>query len=328
MKKFLLLLCSATLAVSAFAACGDKGNNSSSSSSPKRYTLTLLAEGGTGVSSTQEVVFGEEYTLTAPTRVGYTFDGWEDTSGKEYALSGTWEQRANVTLKATWTANAYELVLPAGEDAKFSDDTTSKTLTVTYDSLIPTLPIPEKEGFSFTSWTYEGKALPNLWDFTTNITVTANWVEVVQEQCTVTFVQAGEEPITKTVNKGDALTDVPPPAEKAGYSCAWDRTDFTNITENITVTAIETANVYTITFVAGEGGTVEPRTLQVTFNGAYSLPTPTKGGHIFLGWYDINEVRYTGGIWTKAGDVTLTAQWQEETQNEEPTEDKDWTDFY
>ncbi len=317
MKKLLLLLCSAALALG-LIACGGDGDKSSSSSSAKTYTITLLTEGGTGVSPTQDVVYGEEYTLSSPTRTGYTFDGWKDSSGNEYALSGTWQTQSDLTLKATWKANEYQLILPAGENAKFSDESTTKTLTVVYDGAIPTLPTPTKEGYTFTSWTYDSKALPNIWNFTTNITANANWVEVMAEKCTITFVQAGEVMTTRTVDKGATLTDVPNPAQKTGYDCVWDRTDFTNITQNITVTAVETAKTYTITFDA-KGGSVSSATQTVTYNGAYTLPEPTKEDSHFLGWYDENDVKYTGGVWTTADDVKLTAKWQEKEA---------WTGFY
>ncbi len=317
MKKLLLLLCSLTLCFAALTACGDGGNGGDAN----RYTVTLLTEGGEGGSATQEVVYGKEYTLSAPTRTGYTFDCWEDDEGKAYALSGTWQTKGNLVLKATWTANEYDLILLAGDGAKFSDESTQKTISVTYDGAIPTLPTPTKEGHAFTSWTYDGKALPNLWNFTTSITATANWVEVAPETCTIIFVQAGEDVITKTVNKGETLTDVPAVATKIGYDCVWDRTDFTNITENITVNAIETPKTYVITFDA-DGGSLSVTEQTVTFNGAYTLPTPTKKGFIFLGWYD-GETEYTGGTWTTAKEVTLKAKWQKE-----PDPEADWTGFH
>ena len=46
-----------------------------------------------------------------------------------------------------------------------------------------------------------------------------------------------------------------------------------------------TANKYTLTFNAN-GGSVSPGSKQVTYDSTYgSLPTPSRGGYIFVGWY-------------------------------------------
>lgn len=60
-----------------------------------------------------------------------------------------------------------------------------------------------------------------------------------ESKCMVTFLQEGQSDIVKEVRKGDALTDIPVPTEKLGYRVYWDRTDFSSITEDTVVTAIE-----------------------------------------------------------------------------------------
>jgi uncharacterized repeat protein (TIGR02543 family) len=50
-------------------------------------------------------------------------------------------------------------------------------------------------------------------------------------------------------------------------------------------------------------------TLDVTFGEEVTLPTPSREGYTFLGWFaDGNPVE--SGAWTLAGDVTLTAHWE------------------
>lgn len=67
-------------------------------------------------------------------------------------------------------------------------------------------------------------------------------------KCTITFVQEGQVNIVKTVEKGSDLTDIPSPTPVADSEVVWDRTDFTNIQENITVNAVITP-MYKVTFV-------------------------------------------------------------------------------
>ena len=79
-------------------------------------------------------------------------------------------------------------------------------------------------------------------NITENITVTAIKEEIVQDvYYTVTFVQEGQPTIEKEVIEGGTLTDIPTPVAEEGYNIYWDRTDFSNIMENITVTAIKEA---------------------------------------------------------------------------------------
>ena len=55
--------------------------------------------------------------------------------------------------------------------------------------------------------------------------------------------------------------------------------------ENITLTAQWTANRYTVTFDAS-GGSVTPSSKSVTYDSTYGdLPTPTRAGYTFNGWY-------------------------------------------
>ena len=133
----------------------------------------------------------------------------------------------------------------------------------------------------------------------------------IVEDVTVTFKQDGKADVVKTVNKGDDLTDVPVPAEKTGYSVVWDRTDFTDIMENITVNAVETAKSYTITYDAN-GGTVANATQSVVYDAEYTLETPIHAESYmsFDCWKDLaGNTIAVAGTWTTDRDMALTAQW-------------------
>ena len=71
------------------------------------YTITYNANGGSGAPSNQTKRYGESITLssTKPTKVGYTFTGWNtnsDGSGTGYSAGGTYSNNSNVTLYAQW----------------------------------------------------------------------------------------------------------------------------------------------------------------------------------------------------------------------------------
>ena len=91
---------------------------------PVTNTITLDTDGGTVSSTTVSVTYDKSYTLETPTKTGYTFNGWYNADG-ERVYSGTWKGTADITLKASWSANKYYVTL---------DDTAENSyLTVTYD---------------------------------------------------------------------------------------------------------------------------------------------------------------------------------------------------
>ena len=129
---------------------------------------------------------------------------------------------------------------------------------------------------------------------------------------TVTFKQYNQPAVVKTVEKGESLTDIPTPVERTGYTVVWDKTeeDLENITQNITVEAIETPNIYTITYDAN-GGEVDTQTQTVTYDQAYVLATPEREDYLFQGWTHNGNAVVSGEKWTIAGDATLVANWKD-----------------
>ena len=102
------------------------------------YAVTFNANGGSGAPSAQTKTHGVALALssTRPTRVGYTFLGWNtaaDGSGTSYAAGGTYGDNAAVTLYAQWRADAPTLVVPEAyrSDALGAADDEGSYATVT-----------------------------------------------------------------------------------------------------------------------------------------------------------------------------------------------------
>lgn len=143
-------------------------------------------------------------------------------------------------------------------------------------------------------------------------------VEHQPEQYTITFKQDGQADIVKTVVEGESLADIPEPKEVIGHTVVWDRTDFTNITEDVVVKAIATANTYTITYNVNNENATAIAAQTVTYDTAYTLATPDAGAlFVFDGWYLVDdsgnatETKLSAGNYTYTNDITVIAKWHE-----------------
>ena len=225
-----------------------------------------------------------------------------------------WEQKdltnitGNITVNAVATANKYTITYDAGEGVA-----SATTQEVTYDKAPGSFATATREGYNFVAWTYNGNAVQatEIWKIASDVTLVADWTPVAVAEYTVSFVQDGCETVIRTVVEGGSLdaADIPTPQAKEGYTVAWEQKDLTNITENITVNAVATANEYTITYDAGEG-VASIETQEVTYDEVPgSFATATREGYNFVAWtYNGNAVQATE-IWKIASDVTLVADW-------------------
>lgn len=133
----------------------------------------------------------------------------------------------------------------------------------------------------------------------------------------VSFVQNGQTTIVKTLSVGETLAEIPTPVQKEGYKISWDRKDFRALTQSLTVTAVETPNVYTISYEAGENAVLAVQTQSVTFGEDFTLATPTAAGKTFVGWQiDGSETLLQSGKYTLADSVTLVAVWDVQNTDE------------
>lgn len=134
--------------------------------------------------------------------------------------------------------------------------------------------------------------------------------------CKVTFVQPGQADIIREVKYGEELTDIPAPKNKTGYTVVWNKTHFQNVKKDFVVTAIETANEYTIIYSLGElagdaNAKIELTTQTVIFDSPYNLCTPSCYGYTFIKWVRTGtDIEVNNGIWSIADNESLTAKWE------------------
>ena len=133
-----------------------------------KYTVTFNSYGGTPVPPAQEVEYGLTATepATAPTKTGYTFDGWY-LGDEKYNFSDAVEQ--NITLYANWEKNIYTVTYTDGVDGEevFAD----QTYRVPFEDTTPAFKgTKTRDGYVFDGWK------PAFSDTVTgNVTYVAQW---------------------------------------------------------------------------------------------------------------------------------------------------------
>ncbi|EHV5201675.1 InlB B-repeat-containing protein [Listeria monocytogenes] len=279
--------------------------------SVKSYTATFDKEGTT---TTQTANYDSLLTEpAAPTKDGYTFDGWYDaeTGGNKWNFATNKMPAKNVTLYARFTVKSYT--------ATFDKDGTTTTQTVNYDSLIQEPTAPTKDGYTFTGW-YDAETGGNKWDFAANKMPAKNvtlYARFSTNAYTATFDKEGTT-TTQAVDYDSLLTEPTAPT-KDGYTFdgwydaetggnKWNFATNKMPAKNMTLYARFSLKAYTATFNVEDTTTTQA----VDYDALIEEPTaPTKEGHTFDGWYDAE----TGGSkWDFAAnkmpakDVTLYAR--------------------
>jgi len=270
------------------------------------YRVSLDADGGEVAEDTISVIFKSEFAIPTPTRTGYTFLGWFNGESK-FEQTGIWNFATDISLKARWQANSYKLTFaPEGGSVN------QTTMTVTYDSNV-TLPTPTKTGYTFLGWySGENKYESGKWNTASNVELVAKWKV---NQYTVTLNPDGGSVSSGsiTVTYGSSFT-LPTPT-RTGYTfLGWYsgttlyESGIWNTASNVELVAKWEGNQYTVT-LNPDGGSVSSGSITVTYGSSFTLPTPTRTGYTFLGWYSETK-KYESGIWNEADNVTLKARWE------------------
>ncbi|WP_167540091.1 InlB B-repeat-containing protein [Bifidobacterium thermophilum] len=293
------------------------------------YTLSFDANGGSVSPGSKSVTYGGAYgQLPTPSRKGYTFQGWYTAKNGGSKISANTVTTGNATVYAHWTANSYKVTFNANGG---SVQTTSKT--VTQDQPYGTLPTPARAGHYLLAAGIRrssgGLRVTASTVFTAGAaqTLFAHWDTI---SFAVLFDSAGGSSVaSQTVEYGSKAASPKDPV-RAGYAFqGWytarsggSKYDFGKpVTGGLTLYARWKANVYTLSFDAN-GGSVSPGSKSVAYGGAYGqLPTPSRKGYTFQGWYTAKSggSRVTAGTVMGDRDVKVYARWVSASTPVKPT---------
>ena len=293
------------------------------------YQLTLNANGGTytinseAVSSkTVNVIFGNKYgSLEEPIYSGYDFIGWftEAAGGTEITAETAVLTASNHTIYAHWEKVEYQITINFVYG--YGDKTEPRLAAPGREMTLPSL---TRNGYTFIGWYTDedctiavenstAYVVPNV-----DTTLYAGWL---LNEYTITYIlydgnNNAENPAIYTVETSSIVLGQP---NKPGYGfIRWHNSEGDTVTQiiqgstgNITLYA-EWTDAYVVTYNAN-GGTLS----ETSGSGVVTLPTPSKDGYRFTGWYTAasggTSVGGAGASYTPTANITLYAQWSPKT---------------
>ena len=200
------------------------------------YTVTYDSNGGSSVASVIRI-YGESIgSLPSSTREGYTFGGWSyNGSGVSFDTVVT----SDMTLNASWTINTYTISFDSAGGSDIS------SLDYTYGDKLGDLPEPDRTGYTFNGWSYDGSYVSSSTAVTSNMTLTASWTI---NTYTIWFDSNGGTSVSSfTRNYGETLGSLTSPKRDYYTFNGWYHDgDYVNsstvVTDDMTLTAYWSEN--------------------------------------------------------------------------------------
>ncbi len=318
---------------------------------PKEYTVTLDAQGGSGSGTVTATYEKDMPVITKPVRTGYTFSGYyteQNGAGVKYynadaTSARKYDKTDGLTLYAAWTANAHTVTFDKQNGIGGTD-----SVTATYDQALPVIEPPAREGYTFdgyfeningegVQYYYANGASAKTFNTDSGITLYAKWIPNTYD--VMLNAQGGSGGVTVTATYDSQMPVIVAP-DKPGYifggyfsemnggGTKYYNADCSSaaaykMTEGITLYAYWTPITYNIQLYSrGENvGSIS----NVTY-GALRLPSAESLGisyanHNFVGWniYDeqnwamyIADTDYSAGLVTEQGKTAYVyAAWLE-----------------
>lgn len=306
-KKLIILISSLTLSLGALtilSGCKDPQETS-------QVEIVFRSNGGTTYYNVSGYA-GETIELPTPEKEGYEFLGWYETSSfTGEALPEIYTIEIGRTLYAKWEAYEGTITFESNGGTTYYD--------VDFKAQKIELPTPSREGYLFDGWydnesltgdVYEGTILP-----TNDITLYAKWNVVTG---TVHFISNGGTGYD-SISTSSQLVQLPTPTKDDYIFAGWyDNENFegkaiegTYLPEGEVTLYARWAHSF-IDVKLEENGGSEVDDIKLFDNDNFELPTPTRYGYSFEGWYTNEYLAgqpVDGYFYRPANDVTLYAKW-------------------
>ena len=274
------------------------------------YSITVVQPtGGTVSASATSATAGTTIELTASPAEGYTLDYFTLDGARINGDTFSMPAR-NVEVSAVFTANAYSITVVQPASGSVAASATSATAGTTIE-----LTATPAEGYTLDYFTLDGARING-----NTFIMPARNVEVsavfTANAYSITVVQPAGGTVSASATFATAGTTIELTATPAeGYTLDYFTLDgeringntFSMPAQNVEVSAVFTANAYSITVVQPAGGTVSASKLSAFFGEAVELTAVPDEGYE-LSHYVVNGAANSGGTFTMpARDVIVTA---------------------
>lgn len=307
--------------------------------SANSYQVDFDLNGGRGSFDSEQAQYDQTLILPKdiPTRTGYTFAGWQASSGKLYKAGAKVKNLATegtLTLTAKWTPKKFTIVYHATSPDGKKQLTAKQTVTCGKETKLLTT-IGGIKGMHVTGWKSENDdtALPSVYTWEIDSSrLDLYGTEWAGNEYTIVYASGDQklEPVSCTY--GEEVTLVTEGFEREGYQLTgWKRGRTTyklgqkvkNLTvnhgETVTLEAVWKPITYTVRFDAngGTGRTMKPQKMTYDKLARLSACGYKMRGYTFAGWSltPDGEVAYTNResvknlATTQNTEVTLYAVW-------------------
>ncbi len=299
-----------------------------------QYIVQYDPNGGTPTPEEKHLVYEEVFHVAEkPERTGYIFLGWKGSDGVLYEAGAEVSRLTSEHLAIfTFTAEWHEIVYRIEFTANGGNTTPESMDAVTYEQMITLPDAITRTGYIFSGWILPDGSIRQPGEQVNHLTVLDGATVFVSPQWTpITYTVQFNTGSGSAVNAITATYDQPLDLTAAstlhgytfvGWNCGnsveWGTVSLNLTAENgatVTVSAVFTPTVYTITYHK-DGGSVpsDARTTYTIESSSYDLPTPSRDGYEFLGWYSNSEKTNSVSKIEKGttGNLNFYAKWEKE----------------
>lgn len=279
-----------------------------------KYTVEFNPNGGKFGESDDSVIatgtWGQAVNAPAnPTMEGYNFTGWDKTAPETFT--------EDVVINATWAIQKHNAIFVVVDEN--GNEVDRIPVEYEYGKAITAPDYTPDAGYEFNGWDIPAGTTMGEKDVTFTSTLEPIYYSVSYEISGLPADKNVEAPAAQTGIRYGEPADVAAAPEVEGYIFdGWydgrvkydaegeDKID--SVEKNITLTGTYTAKEFTITYDTDGAGTIAPEKYDCD-EVVSTLPTVSKDGYKFLGWYD-GGTKVEAGFKMPANDINLTAKWE------------------
>ena len=291
--------------------------------SPTLYNVIYDAAGGSPVPTQAARTIGQSFAVgAAPTKFGYSFNGWTDGTNTFGAGATYVTQSSDIIFSAQWQAKVFTV----SYDLNGGAGSVGGNYAHTYGTAAYQLPTTgfARTDYNFGGWATSpgGSSVGATFAPSSDITLYAIW-NIAIYRLTFDGQSGVSESATAKVTIGQSI--VMPNATRANYNLqGWSTQQsggsvtaagaiFTPASDG-PLFAQWALQVFTVTYNAN-GGTVATPTASFTYGSTTPLvlPRPTRANYVFDNWYSSAVGGFLIGVadanFTPTSSITLHAHW-------------------